>query len=109
VIAQIACERRTQRGAKARSGPDDSLAQIEMSGFPCPDRLKTRKGYGPAFQAKILQGTEMSRRPQGRHIHRAAAAISRSVAFNSDERAFPIKIRFVATRPSGFFDERLQA
>jgi DNA polymerase (family 10) len=40
------------------------------------DKLKTLKGYGPAFQAKILQGIEMSRRPQGRHIHRAAAAIA---------------------------------
>jgi DNA polymerase (family 10) len=39
------------------------------------DRLKALKGYGPAFQAKVLQGIEMSRRPQGRHIHRAAAAI----------------------------------
>ncbi len=40
------------------------------------DKLKTLKGYGAAFQAKILQGIEMSRRPQGRHIHRAAAAIN---------------------------------
>jgi hypothetical protein len=38
-------------------------------------RLITVKGFGPAFQA-ILQGIEMSRRPQGRHIHRAAAAIA---------------------------------
>jgi DNA polymerase (family 10) len=40
------------------------------------DRLKSIKGFGPAFQAKVLQGIEMSRRPQGRHIHRAAAAIA---------------------------------
>jgi DNA polymerase (family X) len=40
------------------------------------DRLKSIKGFGPAFQAKILQGIEMSRRPPGRHIHRATAAIA---------------------------------
>jgi DNA polymerase (family 10) len=38
-------------------------------------RLTTVKGFGPAFQAKVLQGIEMSRRPQGRHIHRAAALL----------------------------------
>jgi|SRR5579883_91648 len=38
-------------------------------------RLAAAKGFGPAFQAKILQGLEMSRRPPGRHIHRAAAAL----------------------------------
>src|SRR5207248_6024417 len=39
------------------------------------DRLKEAKGFGPAFQAKVLQGIEMSRRPQGRHLHRAASAL----------------------------------
>jgi DNA polymerase (family 10) len=43
------------------------------------DRLATLKGYGPAFQAKVLQGIEMSRPPQGRHIHRAAAAIDYAI------------------------------
>jgi len=43
------------------------------------DKLKTLKGFGPAFQAKVLQGIEMSRRPQGRHIHRAAAAMAYAV------------------------------
>ena len=43
------------------------------------DRLTSIKGFGLAFQAKILQGIEMSRRPQGRHIHRAAAAIAYAV------------------------------
>jgi DNA polymerase (family 10) len=51
------------------------------------DRLKALKGYGPAFQAKVLQGIEMSRRPQGRHIHRAAAAID--YARSEAERLHP--------------------
>ena len=51
------------------------------------DRLKTLKGYGPAFQAKILQGIEMGRRPHGRHIHRAAAAIDYARA--EVERLYP--------------------
>ena len=51
------------------------------------DRLTSIKGFGPAFQAKILQGIEMSRRPQGRHIHRAAAAIAYAV--NEVERLHP--------------------
>ena len=38
------------------------------------DRLKSTKGFGPAFQAKVLQAIDMSRRPQGRHLHRAASA-----------------------------------
>ena len=44
------------------------------------DRLKSIKGFGPAFQAKVLQGIEMNRRPQGRHLHRAAAAFSYATA-----------------------------
>jgi DNA polymerase (family 10) len=51
------------------------------------DRLKSIKGYGPAFQAKVLQGIEMSRRPQGRHLHRAAAAIA--YAITEVERLHP--------------------
>jgi DNA polymerase (family 10) len=50
-----------------------SVAALEKAARS--NRLKTLKGYGPAFQAKVLQGIEMSRRPQGRHLHRAAAAI----------------------------------
>ena len=38
-------------------------------------RLAATKGFGPAFQAKVLQGIEMSRGPQGRHLHRADAAL----------------------------------
>jgi DNA polymerase (family 10) len=55
-----------------------SLGQLEEAARS--DRLKSLKGYGPAFQAKVLQGIEMSRRPQGRHMHRAAAAMSYAVA-----------------------------
>jgi DNA polymerase (family 10) len=44
------------------------------------DRLKSTKGFGPAFQAKVLQGIEMSRRPQGRHLHRAADAFGYATA-----------------------------
>jgi DNA polymerase (family 10) len=44
------------------------------------DRLKTTKGFGPAFQAKVLQAIDMSRRPQGRHLHRAAGAFVYSTA-----------------------------
>jgi DNA polymerase (family 10) len=39
------------------------------------DRLKASKGYGPAFQAKVLQGIDMSRAPSGLHLHRAAIAL----------------------------------
>ena len=51
-----------------------SLAELEEAAKT--DRLKAIKGLGPAFQAKVLQGIEMSRRPQGRHLHRAAAAFA---------------------------------
>ena len=39
-------------------------------------RLASTKGFGPAFQVKVLQGIDMSRHPQGRHIHRATSAFS---------------------------------
>ncbi|TMJ41054.1 MAG: DNA polymerase/3'-5' exonuclease PolX [Alphaproteobacteria bacterium] len=51
-----------------------SLPELEEAART--DKLKALKGYGLAFQTKVLQGIEMSRRPQGRHIHRAAAAIN---------------------------------
>src|SRR5882757_261245 len=38
-------------------------------------RLAATKGFGAAFQAKVLQGLEISRGPQGRHLHRADAAL----------------------------------
>lgn len=36
--------------------------------------LKNTKGFGAAFQTKVLQGLEFMRGPERRHIHRAAAA-----------------------------------
>jgi DNA polymerase (family X) len=38
-------------------------------------RLAATKGFGKAFQAKVLQGIEISRGPQGRHLHRADEAL----------------------------------
>jgi DNA polymerase (family X) len=55
-----------------------SLAELEEAAKS--DRLKSTKGFGPAFQTKVLQGIEMSRRPQGQHLHRARAAISCAMA-----------------------------
>ena len=52
-----------------------ALEEAAVSG-----RLAATKGFGPAFQAKVLQGLEMSRRPQGRHIHRAALALDHAAA-----------------------------
>jgi DNA polymerase (family 10) len=52
-----------------------ALEEAALSG-----RLAATKGFGPAFQAKVLQGLEMSRRPQGRHIHRAALALDQAAA-----------------------------
>src|SRR6185437_11469945 len=43
-------------------------------------RLQSITGVGAAFQAKVLQGIEISRGPQGRHIHRAAAAVRHAAA-----------------------------
>jgi DNA polymerase (family 10) len=51
-----------------------SLADLEHAARS--GRLAATKGFGRAFQAKVLQGLEMRRRPQGRHLHRAAAALS---------------------------------
>jgi DNA polymerase (family 10) len=50
-----------------------SVAQLEDAARS--GRLAAEKGYGPAFQAKVLQGLEMVRGPKGRHLHRAAAAL----------------------------------
>jgi DNA polymerase (family 10) len=59
----------------------DSLADLEDAARS--GRLAATKGYGAAFQAKVLRGLEMSRGPQGRYLHRAAAALefaARSIA-----------------------------
>jgi DNA polymerase (family 10) len=50
-----------------------SVADLEEAARS--DHLKATKGFGPAFQAKVLQAIDMSRRPQGRHLHRAAGAL----------------------------------
>ena len=49
----------------------DQLEEAARTGH-----LRSMKGFGPAFQAKVLQGINMSRRPQGRHIHRATSSFS---------------------------------
>jgi DNA polymerase (family 10) len=38
-------------------------------------RLAATKGFGGAFQAKVLQGLAILSGPQGRHLHRAATAL----------------------------------
>jgi DNA polymerase (family 10) len=52
----------------------------ELEAAARSDRLKSTKGFGPAFQAKVLQAIEMSRRPRGRHLHRAAGALGYATA-----------------------------
>ncbi len=43
------------------------------------DRLKTAKGFGPALQAKILQGIAMLERGTGqKHVHRAAELLDQA-------------------------------
>ena len=55
-----------------------SIDELELAARS--DRLKTAKGFGPAFQTKVLQGLELSRRSGGKHIHRAAAALEYGAA-----------------------------
>lgn len=55
-----------------------SLAALEEAALN--GRLAATKGFGPAFQAKVLQGLEMHRRPQGRHIHRAAQMLDHAIS-----------------------------
>jgi len=73
-----------------------SLADLEDAARS--GRLAATKGYGAAFQAKVLQGLEMARGPQGRHLHRAAAALR----FAADEiaRAHP---EWTQITPAGAF------
>jgi|tagenome__1003787_1003787.scaffolds.fasta_scaffold20875287_1 DNA polymerase (family 10) len=73
-----------------------SLADLEDAALS--GRLAATKGYGPAFQAKILRGLEMSRGPKGRHLHHAAAA----VRFASDEIALAHP-EFTQITPAGEF------
>jgi DNA polymerase (family 10) len=51
----------------------DSVAALEEAART--GKLRALKGYGPAFEQKVLQGIELSRLPPGLHLHRAAAAI----------------------------------
>ena len=53
---------------------------VELEEAARSDRLVSLKGFGPAFQAKVLQGIETSRGAQGRHLHRAAAALAYATA-----------------------------
>jgi DNA polymerase (family 10) len=61
-------------------------------------RLAKTKGFGPAFQAKVLGGLAVARGPQGLHLHRAAAALSR--AAKQMKPAHPNLTRFT---PAGDF------
>ncbi|MGE4063381.1 MAG: PHP domain-containing protein [Rhodospirillaceae bacterium] len=54
-----------------------SLADLEKAAKT--DVLKNTKGFGPAFQTKVLQGLEMISGPERRHIHRAAAAADTAI------------------------------
>jgi DNA polymerase (family 10) len=74
----------------------DSVAALEEAART--GKLKGLKGYGAAFEAKVLQGIEMSRLPPGLHLHRAASAI----AYAADElaRAYPDWIKIT---PAGEF------
>jgi DNA polymerase (family 10) len=61
-------------------------------------RLASTKGYGAAFQAKVLQGISMSRGPQGRHLHRAATAVQ--LALDEIRRSRP---EWTQVTPAGEF------
>ena len=50
-----------------------SVAELEEAALT--GQLASTKGFGPAFQRKVLQSVEMSRKQHGRHLHRAAAAV----------------------------------
>ena len=48
----------------------DELEQAARAG-----RLASLKGWGPAFQDKVLRGIELARTHAGRHLHRATVAM----------------------------------
>lgn len=73
-----------------------SLADLEDAARS--GRLAATKGFGPAFQAKILTSLEVSRQPQGRHLHRAAAALA--FAVKSAARTHP---QWTKLTPAGDF------
>jgi DNA polymerase (family 10) len=78
-----------------------SLTELEKAARS--DRLTSIKGFGPAFQAKVLQGIEMSSRPQGRHLHRAAGAFG--YATSELERTHP---HLTKITPAGEFRRGLE-
>src|SRR4051812_17402910 len=51
-----------------------SVAELEDAARS--GKLAATKGYGPAFQSKVLQGLEITRGPEGMHMHRAASALA---------------------------------
>ncbi|MBV9726680.1 MAG: DNA polymerase/3'-5' exonuclease PolX [Gammaproteobacteria bacterium] len=53
----------------------DDLEQAARTG-----RLASLKGFGPAFQAKVLRDIELARAQAGRHIHRASLAMEQARA-----------------------------
>ena len=55
-----------------------SVAELERAAKS--DLLASTKGYGAAFQAKVLQSIAISRGSQGMHIHRAAAALDQTIS-----------------------------
>ena len=56
-----------------------SLAELEQAARE--DKIKGVKGLGPALQAKILQGIEITRSGEGRrHLHRAAELLKTAEA-----------------------------
>ncbi|GEP59888.1 DNA polymerase/3'-5' exonuclease PolX [Reyranella soli] len=61
-------------------------------------RLAATKGFGAAFQAKVLQGLAILTGPQGRHLHRAAAALR--FAADAIAREHP---KWVDITPAGDF------
>ncbi|MBV8496686.1 MAG: DNA polymerase/3'-5' exonuclease PolX, partial [Gammaproteobacteria bacterium] len=50
-----------------------SIAELEAAARN--GRLQSVKGWGPAFQNKVLQSIALSRATSGRHIHRASIAM----------------------------------
>ncbi len=50
-----------------------SIAELEAAARS--GRLQSIKGWGPSFQANVLQSIEMSRSAPARHIHRASDAL----------------------------------
>lgn len=76
---------RAERVRKLHELGITSLAELDEAARG--GRLAALKGFGPAFQAKVLRGIEIARAPAGRHLHRAAKAMQ----YTRDEfmRSYP--------------------